>query len=58
MFDMCIKVASGKANNNYIKIDLKKKTYSRGRKGITGGMVKRMEFKRKQVAKEGGKVND
>lgn len=52
------KLASGKSGNNFIKIDLKKKTYSRGRTGISGSMYKRMEFKRKEAIKSGLKVKE
>ena len=42
-------LATGKANENYKKIDLKKKSYSKG-KGA-GRFIKNMEFKRKLAAK-------
>ena len=47
-------VASGKANENYQKIDLKKKSYSKGKR--TGEFLKKMDFKRKLAAKVGFKV--
>jgi len=52
------KLASGKSGDNFTKIDLKKKSYSRGRTGISGSMYKRMEFKRKEAVKAGLKVKE
>eukprot|EP00092_Neocalanus_flemingeri_P040667 GFUD01044278.1.p1 GENE.GFUD01044278.1~~GFUD01044278.1.p1 ORF type:complete len:1538 (+),score=567.86 GFUD01044278.1:263-4615(+) len=52
------KVSSGKASDNYLKIDIKKKTYSRGKKGSSGEMIKRAEWKRKVDMKEGKKVKE
>lgn len=40
------------ANENYVKINLKKKSYSRGKRGMTGGKYRRMEWKRKTALKE------
>ena len=50
------KVASGRANDHFQKIDLKKKSYSKGKR--TGAKIKRMEFRRKLDAKEGRKVKE
>lgn len=41
--------STGKANENYKKIDLKKKSYSKGKTG--GKFIKNMEYKRKLAAK-------
>ena len=46
----------GKINENFIKVNLKKKTYARGKKHLKGSMIKRAEWKRKVAAKEGKKV--
>ncbi|KAF2368307.1 DNA helicase ATP-dependent RecQ type [Trinorchestia longiramus] len=45
------KVKRGTLNHNFVKIDLKKKTYARGKKTMTGGKYRRMEWKRKQSLK-------
>ncbi len=37
---------------NFVKINLKKKTYVKGKKTMTGGKFRRMEFKRKMAEKE------
>ena len=50
------KVLSGKANENFVKIDLKKKSFSKGK--MTGARIKRAEFKRKLDMKEGRKVKE
>lgn len=42
-------VASGRANENYKKIDLKKKSYSKGKR--TGEFLKKMDYKRKLAHK-------
>jgi len=52
------KVNSGKASENYQKIDIKKKSYSRGKKGMSGEKIKRAEWKRKVDMKEGRKVKE
>lgn len=52
------KVESGTANDNYVKINLKKKTFVRGRKNMTGGKYRRMEWKRKVAEKEGTKLKE
>ncbi len=40
-------------SDNFVKINLKKKTYVKGRKTMTGSKYRRMEFKRKMAEKEG-----
>ncbi|KAA0204068.1 hypothetical protein HAZT_HAZT007475 [Hyalella azteca] len=45
------KVKRGTLNENFVRIDLKKKTYARGKKNMTGGKFRRMEWKRKQGLK-------
>jgi len=52
------KVATGQASNNFLKIDIKKKTYTRGKKGSSGEMIKRAEYHRKVAMKEGKKVKE
>merc|ERR1719369_2560778 len=52
------KVTSGKASENFIKIDIKKKTYTRGKKNSSGEMAKRADWKRKVAMKEGKKVKE
>ena len=42
-------VASGRANENYKKIDIKKKSYSKGKR--TGEFLKKMDYKRKLAHK-------
>ncbi len=39
-------------NDNFVKINLKKKTYVRGKRAMTGAKHRRMEFKRKVAEKE------
>lgn len=46
------------ANDGFLKIDLKKKSYSRGKRGMTGAKFKRAEYQRKVDAKEGRKVKE
>ena len=46
---LAMKFASGKANQNYRKIDLKKKSYSKG-KGA-GKFMKKFEYKNKLAMK-------
>merc|ERR1712079_166872 len=50
------KVMSGKANDMFVKIDLKKKSYSKGK--MSGARIKRAEWKRKLDLKEGRKVKE
>jgi hypothetical protein len=45
------KLASGRANENYIKVNIKKKTFSRGRRG--GAAALRAEQRRKVDLKVG-----
>ena len=52
------KVLSGKANDCFVKIDLKKKKFSRGKGGMSGAKIKRAEWKRKMDLKEGKKVKE
>jgi len=52
------KVNSGKASENFQKIDIKKKSFSRGKKGLSGEKIKRAEWKRKVDMKEGRKVKE
>lgn len=52
------KVLSGKANDCFVKIDLKKKKFSRGKAGMSGAKIKRAEWKRKMDLKEGKKVKE
>ena len=52
------KVLSGKANDCFVKIDLKKKKFSRGKGGLSGAKIKRAEWKRKMDLKEGKKVKE
>ena len=51
-----LQVRSGKANENFVKIDLKKKSYSKGK--MSGAKIKRAEWKRKLDMKEGRKVKE
>ena len=46
------KMVSGTCNENYQKIDLKKKNFVRGKKTMTGAKHRRIEWKRKQVEKD------
>jgi len=48
---LAINLESGKANENYRKIDLKKKTYTKGRG--RGKFLMKMEYKKKLAAKDG-----
>lgn len=50
-------MASGTANQNFVRINLKKKVFVRGKKGLTGGMYKRQQWKQRQNAANGGKGN-
>eukprot|EP00090_Calanus_glacialis_P000787 TRINITY_DN10552_c0_g1_i1.p1 TRINITY_DN10552_c0_g1~~TRINITY_DN10552_c0_g1_i1.p1 ORF type:complete len:1436 (-),score=591.02 TRINITY_DN10552_c0_g1_i1:100-4407(-) len=52
------KVNSGKASDNFLKIDIKKKSYSRGKGGSSGEMIKRKEWQRKVDMKAGKKVKE
>ena len=45
------KISSGTLNNNYVRINLKKKVFVRGKKTMTSGKYKRQEWKKKQVMK-------
>ncbi|XP_042865248.1 ATP-dependent DNA helicase Q4-like [Penaeus japonicus] len=47
------KITTGSANNNFVRINLKKKTFVRGHKHINGSKYRRMEWKRKQSLKSG-----
>ncbi|XP_047488278.1 ATP-dependent DNA helicase Q4-like [Penaeus chinensis] len=47
------KVTTGAANNNFVRINLKKKTFVRGHKHINGSKYRRNEWKRKQSMKGG-----
>jgi len=53
---LAMRVSSGKANLNYRKIDLKKKSYSKG-KGA-GKFMKKFEYKNKLAMKEGRKLHE
>lgn len=50
------KIANGKLNDNFVKINLKKKVFVRGKRRMTSEKYKRIEWKKKQVEKraEGG----
>ena len=52
------KMKSGTINENFVRIDLKKKTFVRGKKSMTGYKFRRQEWKRKQGLKtaSGGKA--
>ncbi|KAG7168893.1 uncharacterized protein LOC121866392 [Homarus americanus] len=52
------KIATGACNNNFVRINLKKKVFVRGKKGMTGGKYKRQEWKKKQIMKsaDGGNL--
>ncbi|KAK3859142.1 hypothetical protein Pcinc_034708 [Petrolisthes cinctipes] len=45
------KVATGTLNNNFVRINLKKKTFVRGKKNMTAAKYKRQEWKKKQMMK-------
>lgn len=45
------KMKGGTINENFVKIDLKKKTFVRGKKFMTGSKYRRLEWKRKQGLK-------
>ncbi|XP_076061093.1 recQ4 helicase [Oratosquilla oratoria] len=45
------KAASGSLNQNFIRINLKKKTYVRGKKRMSGAKYKQQEWKKKQTFK-------
>lgn len=53
---LAINVESGKANENYRKIDLKKKTYSKGRG--RGKFLMKLEYQKKLAAKEGKPIKE
>jgi ATP-dependent DNA helicase Q4 len=48
------KMASGTANQNYVRINLKKKVFARGKKTQTGGSYKRQQWKQRQNGGMGG----
>ncbi|KAG8233228.1 hypothetical protein J437_LFUL012433 [Ladona fulva] len=48
------KLASGKANENFVKIDIKKKVYVRGKKNTSFSKYKKMMYKKK--AKDGDEL--
>ncbi|XP_045592483.2 uncharacterized protein RecQ4 [Procambarus clarkii] len=52
------KVSSGSANNNYVRINLKKKVFVRGKKNMTAGKYKRQEWKKKKVMKSAEAGNE
>ncbi|XP_071524359.1 uncharacterized protein RecQ4 isoform X2 [Panulirus ornatus] len=52
------KVISGAASDNYVRINLKKKTYVRGRKNRTASKYKRQEWKKKQIMKNAENGNE
>ncbi|KAL7648693.1 UNVERIFIED_CONTAM: hypothetical protein RMT77_000600 [Armadillidium vulgare] len=45
------KIANGKLNDNFVKINLKKKVFVRGKRRMTSEKYKRVEWKKKQVEK-------
>ena len=47
------KLSKESSDGNLVKINLKKKTFVRGKKTMTGAKYRRMEWKRKTLAKEG-----
>lgn len=51
------KVTLGATNGNYVRINLKKKTFVRGRKSMTAGKYKRQEWKKKQIMKSAEEGN-
>ena len=53
---LSMKVTSGKASENFMKIDLKKKSFSKGKN--SGAKMKRFEYKKKLALKEGTKVKE
>ncbi|KAK8391921.1 hypothetical protein O3P69_017500 [Scylla paramamosain] len=48
---MMKKISSGTINNNFVRINLKKKVFVRGKKMMTGGKYRRQEWKKKQMMK-------
>ncbi|UYV60996.1 RECQL4 [Cordylochernes scorpioides] len=52
---MCRKLESGTINENYVKVNLKKKKYVRGHKHRTGQQIKRAKWKAIQKGRSGGK---
>lgn len=48
---MMKKISSGTVNNNFVRINLKKKVFVRGKKMMTGGKYRRQEWKKKQMMK-------
>jgi hypothetical protein len=53
---LAMKVTTGKASDNFLKIDLKKKSFSKGKN--SGARMKRFEYKNKLAMKEGTKVKE
>ena len=51
---MANKIKSGTLNENFVKIDIKKKTFVKGKKFMTGSKYRRLEWKRKQGLKGKG----
>ena len=49
-------MTTGKASDNLVKIDLKKKSFAKGKN--SGAKMKRFEYKRKVALKEGTKVKE
>ena len=47
-------MASGTANQNFVRINLKKKTFVRGKKTLTGSKYKRQQWKQRQGGGGGG----
>ncbi|XP_069951171.1 uncharacterized protein RecQ4 isoform X2 [Cherax quadricarinatus] len=45
------KVSTGASNNNYVRINLKKKTFVRGKRSMNAARYKRQEWKNKQIMK-------
>ena len=48
------KMASGTANQNFVRINLKKKVFARGKKTQTGSGYKRQQWKQRQMGGAGG----
>ncbi|KAG0714785.1 ATP-dependent DNA helicase Q4 [Chionoecetes opilio] len=53
---MMKKISSGTLNNNFVRINIMKKVFVRGKKNMTGEKYRRQEWKKKQLMKsaEGG----
>ncbi|CAL4059133.1 unnamed protein product, partial [Meganyctiphanes norvegica] len=51
------KVSTGNVNQNFVKINLKKKTFVRGKKTMTGEKYRRAEWKKKQLYKSAEQGN-